>query len=234
MRAGPWPRTTHGWWAPPHGPALSSASAESRFQPHICVLLQVWGAAEHFGKGTSSLWRLVSKTDSQTQTTGLIQDGPHLGKGKLQGTSFAGDVTSLESKTGRNSDASSFCLKNKNWGWRIFIQTWEKAEQREEGTSRRGGGGAENQQGNSSFWERVERILRWRKLSPVIFVQILKFTEPSSGSCMLCFWLAISTYHMEKPQFEFYNIVWIWYWRIFITEPALNCMFFYFDVPAVK
>jgi len=35
-----------------------------------------------------------------------------------------------------------------------------KAEQREEGTSRRGGGGAENRQGNSSFWERVERILR--------------------------------------------------------------------------
>lgn len=83
--------------------------------------------------------------------------------------------------------------------------------------------------GNSSFWERVERILHWGKLSPVIFVQILKFTEPSSGSCMLCFWLAISTYQMEKPQFELYNIVWIWYWRIFISTPTLNCMFFSFD-----
>lgn len=86
----------------------------------------------------------------------------------------------------------------------------------------------------TAFWERVERILRWGKLLPVIFVQILKFTEPSSGSCMLCFWLAISTYHMEKPQFELYNIVWIWYWRIFITEPAWNCMFFSFDVWWVK
>ena len=41
------------------------------------------------GKGTSSLWRLVSNTDSYTQTTGLIQDRPRLGKGKLQGISFA-------------------------------------------------------------------------------------------------------------------------------------------------
>lgn len=39
---------------------------------------------------------------------------------------------------------------------------------------------------------------------------------------------------MEKPQRELYNIVWIWYWCIFIIEPALNCVFFSFDVLQMK
>lgn len=232
-----WPPISHSPWSvnTTTQPALSSAWVESRFQPHICVLLQVWVAACCFGN-----LRAREPAAFGDWSARLIHTVRQLDWSKLDHVwkreSYR-ESALLSSRwyvsgkqDGQRALMHPLCHKNKNWRWRIFIQTWEKAEQRGEGTSRRGGGGAENRQGNSSFWERVERILCWGKLLPVIFVQILKFTEPSSGSCMLCFWLAISTYHMEKPQFELYNIVWIWYWRIFITEPALNCMFFSFDV----
>lgn len=157
---------------------------------HSCALLGLsWGFSHTFvfcskTQELLTVLEIWGQENQQTLQTGQQHWFTHpdnwtdprqtmFGKGRAAGNqlcSAAGDVMSLESKMGRELRWYSLC--HKNWGWRIFTQTWEKAEQREEGTSRRGGGGAENRQGNSSFWERGERILQWGKLSPVIFVQI--------------------------------------------------------------
>lgn len=157
------------------------------------------------------------------------------GKGRAAGNqlcSAAGDVMSLESKMGR--ELGSIISPSQELGMGNIHTNVRKS---------RTEGGRNKQTGRRRCWKPAGEQLflgesrkdfAMRKAVASYFCTDLKVHRTQLWKLHVVFLAGNINIPYGETSAELYNIVWIWYWRIFIIEPALNCMFFSFDVLQMK
>lgn len=163
-----WWHAGHRWWLQTHleqvwdgfvtcfTQPVVSGWAKSRFHSQASALcsspgdlhagLEIWKQEKHQPLESGQEYRLMQLDKGTDPRQILFENGKATGN---QLCSAAGDVMPLESKMDRQLWWILSLSQEQELRMEDITLTWEKAEQREEGTSRRGGGGAEKRQGTA-------------------------------------------------------------------------------------